>query len=750
MYSSCLHKINVWKGAFLLLIYGTSASLHAQIGPWKSFTKTLSIKEIVVENGTIWGATTGGIISFDPATEEFNTLTNTDGLSSNKTTSIARNSSGGLWFGLSDGTIHTIQAKEPDKISSIIDYRGFSSINDFSVNGDTVYIALDSGIGEYRVDRAESKELYRQLGLDIEKDVKVNQVLTIDRRLCAATNDGVAIASLDSPNLKAPQSWINYGTGHGLPAKEIIALANYQQQLVAASSNGVAIQNDHQWKDITGILSGKTINSIQVGMTGNGTSLFAATAQGIYETTDLQNWSLLRGINKVNNLAIHNGAVWAAVDGLGLALYRKDEARWGTYVPNSPWTNKYSGVAFDSRGTLYCTASGSRETGGILSFDGTTWNNYEEYAEITRGDFRSLAIDDVGRIWFGTWGAGILRLTPSDDNPRFEVINAHDSTGARVAGIFTNRFFAVVNDLFKDRRGNIWMTNYAALNGQSIAVSTPDDQWAYFSPTVGATNGRGLRITVDIFDRIWYGTENDGLQVIDYGGTLLEPSDDIYFDSIGANEEIIAPRITGLADDVDGVAWIGTNEGLNFWLSNEISQQSGLINNDIRVVRVDPSNNKWVGTSGGISFIGSDDFLLTHYTTDSSPLVSNSIVDFGFNAETGDVAIATTDGLSIVATSFTKSRDDFSLLKGYPNPFLLNGERSFTITNLVRQSGLKIYSEDGRLVRQFLPEETSGAKISWDGSDNNGEQVASGIYIYAAYTDNGISATGKVAVVRQR
>jgi len=66
----------------------------------------------------------------------------------------------------------------------------------------------------------------------------------------------------------------------------------------------------------------------------------------------------------------------------------------------------------------------------------------------------------------------------------------------------------------------------------------------------------------------------------------------------------------------------------------------------------------------------------------------------------------------------------------YPNPF--NPETSISYT--VKSAGpviLRIYSFDGRLVRTLMQAEATAAgthEVSWNGTDDHGRHVSSGIY----------------------
>ena len=71
-----------------------------------------------------------------------------------------------------------------------------------------------------------------------------------------------------------------------------------------------------------------------------------------------------------------------------------------------------------------------------------------------------------------------------------------------------------------------------------------------------------------------------------------------------------------------------------------------------------------------------------------------------------------------------------------------------TIEGLVKNSDIKILTISGKLVKQFT---SPGGRVAyWDGRDNSGNLVSSGIYLVVAYDTEGNNVTtGKVAVLRK-
>ena len=86
--------------------------------------------------------------------------------------------------------------------------------------------------------------------------------------------------------------------------------------------------------------------------------------------------------------------------------------------------------------------------------------------------------------------------------------------------------------------------------------------------------------------------------------------------------------------------------------------------------------------------------------------------------------------------------------KNWPNPF----NPATTIKFSVPRSGhvsLKVYNVRGELVRTLVDESRASGEhvIEWDGSDNSGKAVASGVYFYETRT-NGESIVNKMALVK--
>jgi hypothetical protein len=89
----------------------------------------------------------------------------------------------------------------------------------------------------------------------------------------------------------------------------------------------------------------------------------------------------------------------------------------------------------------------------------------------------------------------------------------------------------------------------------------------------------------------------------------------------------------------------------------------------------------------------------------------------------------------------------FALHAAYPNPFNPNVNLSFSMPEAASYS-MRIYNVAGQLVRSYEGTAIAGLNvITWDGKDNSGSEVSSGVYFYKL-TSAGISATEKMVMMK--
>lgn len=764
----------------LLSIFVLPAVLIAQEQLWRSFTNMRTVRGYhVPDNGAytfsrllvsssqgIWAATTGGVLLWDTSRKEFRQFTNTDGLRQNITRALGRDNRGRIWIFLATGTI-----AQPAGLIDVFDpaQNSFTRINDFvnrniydfASRGDSMYLAFDRGISLYDINRNEVKETYQNLGVAFPRSTAVNTIFIDGHELWAATSIGIARTSLNLPNLLAPESWTNYTTAAGLPAAKVHGIAKFGQTIVAATARGVAAFNGQSWTNAG--LPNTEILQVVVAQESNKAVLYAATPSGVYRAETLGAWSLVgRSFTIITGIIIDEaGTLWASTYDSGLYEFDRSSQTWQLHEPDGPATNNFSSVSLDLEGNLWCTST----TSGLQIYNGTRWYNYTPASQPLAmwPDVRQVVHLANGEHWVATWGAGIYVLSGAIE--ALTIKRRINATTGELATALGETNYPVVPFLKLDSQNNIWITNFNAANTNALLAYTPANNFVYFSTSAGLQSISVFSLEIEkreeAPDRIWVASSNRGVSVVDYNGTLENKADDDLSGELDSNDNLLSNNVTSLAQDRDGYIWIGTDKGLNYFYRSGGANDRfcySLISDDVKIVRVDPRNNKWIGTSAGISVLsGQDNCSLTHYTVENSPLVGNFVTSIVFNPQNGDAWLGTTTGLSRFRTPFTEPKPDLSQLAGYPNPFILDettancgSSSGFHINNLAEESAVKIYTINGELIRSYTTEEVPGAQVCWDGRDGSGQLVPSGIYLFVAFVESsGASAVGKVAVVRR-
>lgn len=735
-----------FRNCLIVILFLSFASQgFTQALEWKSFTNVGTIRDIAIDAGMVWSGSNGGVLRLKTDTFDITKITNTEGLSSNQVVAVEIDRHGSIWFALSNGVLNRYRP-QLDAWDEVSDYRD-QVITDVVAFGDSLYIGLDFGVSLYSIARREVKETYVNLGLstggDLEK-IGANSVFIDGIDIWVSTERGIAKSSLNLPNLQAPASWSQYTTTRGLPDNRVNKVVVVDGTAYAATRSGVARLVDNQWIN-TGFAA-TNISSIEVVkansfFTRNTVAIF--TDSGIFYLDAANQWQLLgAGMTDVNALkADEAGNLWVGRKDLGLATFDFSTQNWVTYSTNSPSSNHFQSLALDSKGRLWCASLVS----GVDMFDGEVWTSFSTATGLKSNDQRSVIVDAQDRIWAGSWGGGISIFEESASGFNITQIDNSDGT---LAGISGSPNFVVVNQVIADQSSNIWVLNRQASSTQILMAFLSGGNRVYYSlGDLAPFNEFVTAIEIDRSGRVWVGSEGRGVRVVDHRNTFTDKNDDILNQGLTVSgDNLLSDNITALAEDRDGVMWIGTIDGVNYWFNSQVRAQFGLINSNVNSIGIDPRNRKWFGTPSGISILENDGIIRTNYTTGNSPLVSSNVISFAFNGENGDIWIGTSNGLSLLRTPFTEPKENFDLLSGYPNPFQINDSNSrFTITNLTENSSVVIYNSAGGRVRSFPVQEE---KI-WDGRDEDGDLVPSGIYVYLSYTDTGLSGTGKVAVIRR-
>ena len=134
-------------------------------------------------------------------------------------------------------------------------------------------------------------------------------------------------------------------------------------------------------------------------------------------------------------------------------------------------------------------------------------------------------------------------------------------------------------------------------------------------------------------------------------------------------------------------------------------------------------NNAWITSrSHGLHIIGSDGIIWSNNNSNAIDfenynLLSNSIYDIAFD-QFGNVFVATELGISILETSFAQNQPSQNISVS-PNPFKIGEDYELTITNIPKNSIIKIMNLSGIVLKEFIFSQNDRT-FNWEGTDSRG------------------------------
>lgn len=725
-----------------------------QFTNFKNYTDMKRVTALQTNSSGIWAATSGGGFFFNTSKNNFTTLHKTDGFNGIKLTAVTIDNSGNIWFGSENGIID-IYNPETNTTSSILDIfnsgRSSKTINQLSVKGDTIIVASDFGISLIDSKNLLFLDTFFKFG-SFSSNIGVNSILN-NGLIYAATISGIAVQKPSALNLSAPESWDVFTTANGLPSNNVNKIVSFNSKLIAGTNNGLAQSNGATWSPILPQFTGMKIKDILA--VQDTLYILAENSINAFDGTNVfKRFSSSKNLNALS-YSSNLGLIVASDKGI-IQVYGSSSEN---IYPNGPAANQFPSMAIDKDGALW-SASGRDVTGvGFYKFDGNKWTTFDKSntTALPSNSYDVVYAAPDNTKYFGNWGNGFVKVTDKS------IIN-YDTKNTDLVGIDTDPNFLVISGFGTDSKNNIWVLNFWATDRNVLNVLTTTGIWHHFKvpSESNLTLQFHFNLVVDQFDTKWYSStdpKKSGLFFFNENTTLNNTADDIS-GFISTASGLNSNSISAIALDKRGELWVGTNFGVNI-ISNlgaisssgsglRISSVFSLRQQSINCIAVDPLNQKWIGTNQGLLLVNSDGSrLLTTLNTANSALLSDIITSIAFNENTGEVFVGTDDGLTSFTTTAVKPANKFSELFTYPSPFIIdNGSNKLIIDGLVKDSDIKILTISGKLLREFS---SPGGRIaSWDGKDQNGDFVSTGVYIIVAFDKDGNNVTtGKVAVIRK-
>jgi streptogramin lyase len=750
---------------FFLIWPGFQSASQSRVGTWKDYFSFVNATKIADAGDKIFCATDGGLFFRDLSDNSLNKISTRDGLNDVGIRSLAWNESKKmLLVAYQNSNIDLILN---DKIINLNDIKrkllsGDKTIYNIVFNGDRAFLACGFGVVDIDLTNSEIKGTY--LIGENGTQVKVFDVETDGNTIYAATESGIFSAALGNTNLLDYRNW-----------KKINTIPHYTEkfsQLTRFNGNLIAVYTRDQWDgdEAYQYVNGQWQRILQgVGyfhdLQSNSKYLTATDREAVYtydislnRTGQIKSYTLgnetISPIQPKCAICTVDGSIWIA--DYENSMMRVSGQKYEQNLPSGPLSNTVFSLTTFQR-ELW-TATGGRTDPWNNQFRAPVFQNLKEdewsyfskkqYPVMTGFfDMIQVVVDpsDAGHIFAASWGGGVLEFKNSQFVKRYNNLNSPLETA--IPENPTEPYTRIGGMAF-DKKSTLWITNSQSSKGLHSLSS--GGEWKSFElPEVA-----GKQYTIG---QIIVTANNDKWIVLPRGKDVYVVNNDgskkkylpvtSYFSN---GEQEIYNRMNdvySIAEDLNGDIWIGTSTGVavfanpvNVWRDGTYyAYQPSLELNDglyhplletetITSIVVDGANRKWLGTRSSGIYLVSDqgETEVLHFTTENSPLVSNTIICLALNQLSGELFIGTDKGLISYQSDAPQGSDDFSNVYAYPNPVRETYSGDINITGLMKDTDVRITDLSGNLVFKGT---SLGRNLIWNGRNQNGNKVSTGVYL---------------------
>ncbi len=720
-----------------------------------------------IGNGKIFTASENAIYIHSTQDDQLSIITTIDGLSGDFISNIYYSTNfNKLIIGYENGLIQIVDFNN-DNILTIYDIiekttipPNKKKINEFTEVDNIIYISTDYGVSLYDLNSLEfGDSLFIGEG---GTQQQVNQTIINDNFLYAVLPDfgGIKRVNLDL-------DIINYQNWELVYSGDFDFILNIDDSFVFTNENNVFFNENGTFSQVISL--SQTIKKIVI---NEGKIIITSEDKiFIYDTNfNLINSSIISSNfnTNFNSSELYNNYIYVATSSKGLLKININNVQQNySILPAGPLDNNVFSIS-SLYGSLWATFGDYTSTynpyplarKGVSHWSDEYWNNinYDSIPE-NAVNLNNISINpfNLNNIFISSYHGGLLEISD-------ESLSLFDQSNSGLESLISNEtnYNSVrISGSNFDDSGTLWLMN-SRVDNPLKSFNLDTNQWSSYDFTQiipdGFNDELGFSdIVIGSNGTKWIGGLNSGLIGFNEnaGNPLLKRIND---NDVG---NLPSPYVKSLAMDNNNHLWIGTIKGLrvlyntsNFFDAN-VSTQQIVIEEDgiykelleqqfISDIKVDGSNNKWVGTIGSGLFYFSQNGQQTiyHFTKNNSPLPSNNINDIALDFVNGLVFIATDKGLVSFDSGGSTTSSTLNESYVYPNPvrpsFNMNIEK-IKISGITEDINIKITDISGNLVAEANSNvnnryngfnlEIDGGIAYWNGKNLANNSVSSGVYI---------------------
>jgi len=778
---------------FQVLILSTGYS-QVRINDWKALTSPLNVRDLTNLDNELFAATGGGV--FHIKDQAYETYTTVDGLLGVDLSAIDHDHNSNIWIG-GNVPFGFVQVYDPKENKSIISFDfDLTAILDIQVLDSLAFVLFqdgqDFGIMKFLYnDGWEYRDSFRNFPVAVGS---INCFLANDSTLFIGTNYGIYLGNL-SENLKDPNRWQAIDDAMDFE----VTSATFNDSFISFSSKTnlyeLSILSGN-WEAINFSYSFINISEIIV----NENDYWIIDQKKLYRKSNtgdalIENRYWLSGMERVNNqmiVGLRNGLLFIEnLDNGNETVTR--------FLPNAPVTSGFSAITVLDDGRF---VGGSAQ--GISIYNDEGWRNILEIktnntdtihsnydyshfiADTVPHDFGGFIADleqgPDGLLYCAIRGSYVALTSPNRTSGGVIILDVDDPSNITIIDTTYLSFhttqsnsapYMVVLDIEFDLDNNMWVANPYCINGNMpIHVRSLTGDWKHYGSyetSLRISQSPGS-LAIDSWNRVWYSAfqaeeanlglyPNGGIFMLSYEGNPVNPSGfwwkkiqdngTVWSLGMGTNDRIYYLTASGLNYfDITN----STNPVLR---ENTFSYFPNISFGNGAEIKIDPHGNVWAHSpSQGIHILLENTTYwpdINGLRADNSPLLSDEITDIAFDEKRSLAYIATSKGVNILRIPFGEKKKDYSDMKVFPSPFYIPSVNPMKVDGLPLESSMMVMTLDGKVVRHIPSRGISidGDQLSWDGRDNAGDLVSSGIYLLAIYGIDGSQSVEKVTVIKE-
>jgi len=753
---------------FIVLVFFSFLSIPLCISQeWNGHFSFNNSIDTSIGNGKIFTASENAIYIYSTSTDQLEEISTIDGLSGDFISNIYYSSNfNKLVIGYENGLLQIIDFSS-DSILTIYDIieketiaPNKKKINELTEFEGVIYIATDYGISLYDLNLLEfGDSLF--IG-DGGGQQEVNQTIISDNYLYAALPDfgGIKRVSLDLDIINY-QNWDIFHSG------DFNFILNFNEGFIFTNESSVLLSQGNSYEEVISL--SQTINDITI----NEGQIIITTENKIFiydSNFNLINSSINSSLFNTffNSSALYNDNIYIATSKKGLLKINLNNIQQNySILPVGPLYNNVFSIN-SLYGNLWATFGDYTNTynpyplkrKGISHLTNNSWSNIsidsipEKAVNLNNISINPFNLDNV---FISSYHGGLLEISG-------ESLSLYDESNSSLESLATSDIsynsIRISSSVFDDS-GMLWLMN-SRVDSPLKSYNLDTNQWSSYDFTQIIADGYNDElgfsdIVTDGNGTKWIGGLNSGIIGFNENGgnPLIKKLND------NDTGNLPSSYVKSLAIDNNNHLWIGTIKGLrvlyntsNFFNTNASTQQI-VIEEDgiykelleqqvISDIKVDGSNNKWVGTIGSGIFYFSQNGQQTiyHFTKNNSPLPSNNINDIALDFVNGLVFIATDKGLVSFDSGGSSTSSTLEDSYVYPNPvrpsFNMDIEK-IKIAGITDDINIKITDISGNLVAEANSNvnsryngfnlEVDGGVAYWNGKNLANRTVSSGVYI---------------------